>query len=521
MKKQLPAVLLIAFALTLSFCTNKNKTSSLPQQSHGKLAAPNYSLIFPNDKVNRIDIKIDKKQWAALNTDLETNLNSGHQRPERPAGAEIDNEQAPRNHQHMPPQGERFARRPGMVADSTGHQAHKKVGRRPGPSPVGGFRETTVYEPIWTYCTISFNNEQWDKVGIRFKGNSSLQSTLQMGIKKFSFKLDFDQYENDFPEIKNQRFYGFKQLNLKNNYDDPSFMREKVAADLFAKFGLTTPKTSFCQVFVDSGSGPQYFGLYTLVEEVDDTVIKTHYEAQKGNIYKPENIASTFAAGSFDEVSMNKKNNKKSEDFADVKKLHTILNSSLRTENSELWKTQLSQVFDVDIFIKWLAANTVMQNWDTYGIMPHNYYLYHNTTTDKLEWIPWDNNEALQHGKMGGSLSLSLNEVDNNWPLIRYIIDDEEWAATYKTYLSDFTEHVFTPKKMTAVYNKYQKLLSAHVIGDNGEQKQYSFLRNDSEFYEAVDFLRNHVDERNLSVQVFSENKNLTTMSEQMATYVE
>lgn len=58
-----------------------------------------------------------------------------------------------------------------------------------------------------------------------------------------------------------------------------------------------------------------------------------------------------------------------------------------------------------------------MQNWDTYGRMTHNYYLYNNPESGKLEWIPWDNNEALQDGKMGGALSLSLSEVGVNWPL--------------------------------------------------------------------------------------------------------
>ena len=39
------------------------------------------------------------------------------------------------------------------------------------------------------------------------------------------------------------------------------------------------------------------------------------------------------------------------------------------------WRANLETVFDTDVFLKYLAVNTVVQNWDTYGRMTHNYYL--------------------------------------------------------------------------------------------------------------------------------------------------
>jgi hypothetical protein len=41
-----------------------------------------------------------------------------------------------------------------------------------------------------------------------------------LGDLRLPFKFDFDQFEDDFPEIKNQRFFGFKQLSLANNHED-------------------------------------------------------------------------------------------------------------------------------------------------------------------------------------------------------------------------------------------------------------------------------------------------------------
>jgi hypothetical protein len=102
---------------------------------------------------------------------------------------------------------------------------------------------------------------------------------------------------------------------------------------------------------------------------------------------------------------------------------------------------------------------------------------------------------------MRGALSLSLNEVDENWPLIRYIIDDEEWRTQYETYIAVFSQTVFNPEKMHKIVTDYQNLIAKYVIGEHGEQKRYSFLKSDPDFYEAVDFLKTHVNKRHIVVQ--------------------
>ena len=118
---------------------------------------------------------------------------------------------------------------------------------------------------------------------------------------KLSFKLDFDEFEDDYPQIKNQRFFGFKKLSLKNNFDDRSFLREKVSADIFANAGMAVSHTAFYTLYVDHGEGPEYFGLYTMVEEVDDTVIETQFSSDKGNLYQPDGNSASFQAGTFNQ----------------------------------------------------------------------------------------------------------------------------------------------------------------------------------------------------------------------------
>ncbi len=409
-------------------------------ETHGNNVTPNYNVVFKQNEILRFDVKISSENWEAMQSDLSQN-----------------------------------------------------IGSNSGPGGQGGPGSLTDFDPIWVPCSFYFNNTEWYKVGIRFKGNSSLQSSYRRGVRKLSFKLDFDQYEDDYPVIENQRFYGFRQLNLKNNYDDASLMREKVASDLFYEFGLASPQTTFCVVYVDHGSGPQYFGVYTLVEEVDDTVLGSQFGNESGNLYKPDGTAATFAGGSFNESEMEKKNNEEQADYTDVLALYNALNNSDRQTDIEQWKNSLNAVFNVDIFLKWLAANTAMQNWDTYGKMTHNYYLYCNPSNSLLTWIPWDNNEALQEGKQGGTLSLALTEVSNQWPLIRYLVDVQEYEKHYQDYLFEFINDVFLQSKMNATYTNYYNLLKEHAYA---EESGYTFLSNDASFDNAVETLKSHAQQR-------------------------
>jgi spore coat protein H len=121
--------------------------------------------------------------------------------------------------------------------------------------------------------------------------------------------------------------------------------------------------------------------------------------------YKPDGNGASWASSNFSTVDFGKKNNKAT-DWSDVQAVYEALHASTRTTDTTQYKADLEAVFNVDLFLKWLAANVTMQNWDTYGRMTHNYYLY-NHPTNGMSWIPWDNNEAFEEGKQGGRCLLN------------------------------------------------------------------------------------------------------------------
>ena len=177
------------------------------------------------------------------------------------------------------------------------------------------------------------------------------------------------------------------------------------------------------------------------------------------------------------------------------------LHDGTRTTDPATWRENLEAVFDVDGFLKYLAVNGIIQNWDTYGRMPHNYYLYNDPDTGKLTWIPWDNNEALQEGKLGGSLALDFSDLSNSeWPLIAKIYADDVYKAQYDLYLSDVISDAFETSSIQATYDYYSTLIAPYATT---ELSGFSFLESDSDFYNAVDTLKSHATSRATAVSTY------------------
>ena len=65
---------------------------------------------------------------------------------------------------------------------------------------------------------------------------------------KIPFRLDFDRYEDEYPEIRNQRFYGFSKLTFSSNFGDDSQIREAFATEVFRDRGVPAARAAFYRV---------------------------------------------------------------------------------------------------------------------------------------------------------------------------------------------------------------------------------------------------------------------------------
>jgi spore coat protein CotH len=208
-------------------------------------------------------------------------------------------------------------------------------------------------------------------------------------------------------------------------------------------------------------------------------VVERYFGSDAGNIYEADGPAGSLAASTRDQIaqSFQKENNKDEADWSDIETLFDVLHDDQRTSDPATWRAELESVFDVDVFLHWLAISAVIQHWDTYGSMSHNYYLYHDPDSGQMTWISWDHNMAMSEGMGGragrgpGSRSVSLDraEVTGNWPLIRYLLDDPVYYALYLDHLAETVTGPFDPDQMAGTYRAMADLIAPYAIADVGE----------------------------------------------------
>lgn len=443
--------------------------------THGPEADPDFATVFPADRVPRMTIWVTPENWTRM-LDNMTELFG-----ERGMGG-ISGGGIPDGGFQLPPAADGGA--VPQPADGGVPPVPDNGGRFPGGgAPGGGPGFGSTENPMWVPATIEAHGHTWTNVGFRFKGNSSLRSAWSSGTDRIPFKLDFDEFEGDHPEIADQRFFGFRQLSLGNNFSDASYMRETLASRFLAASGLVAAKTAPYEIVLDHGEGETSLGLYTVLEVVDDTVIDRSFADASGNIYEADGQAASFAAGTDAQIEASfEAEGGDNANWTDVKALYATIHDARRTSDPDAWRRGLEAVFDVPVFLEWLALAATLQHWDAYGGMTHNYYLYNNPDTRKLTWISWDHNQVLAGSGSGiaggprpggrpgamGSTSFDKSAVTDQWPLIRFVLDQPAYAARYREALTRMAEEVFLPAKWESEVTTLAALLRPFT-GDSAE----------------------------------------------------
>lgn len=352
-------------------------------------------------------------------------------------------------------------------------------------------------------ANITINGETIGNVAIRTKGNNSLTSVANSDSDRYSFKLDFDYYDN------NGNYYGLKKLCLNNNYSDNSSMREYISYKIMGEMGLDVPECAYSHITVNG----EEWGLYLAVEAVDETFLAAHFADATGDLYKPEGMGYTGADLVYngDDISaytgLNLKTNLNSSDGKEILALMQAL------EDGE----GLEEVLDVEKALKYIAANVALANFDSYlGNTTHNFYLYEEN--GRFTIIPWDMNLAFggfgggevdiyeptkqsMGGFGGGDKRKDTQDNDavtnaaenteaqadaNNQPqphdnadmqgmpsmdsgekpLVTTLLENETYRSVYEGYLKEIAEKYFTQEYMTELVTKIHDLIAPYVQND-------------------------------------------------------
>jgi len=348
-----------------------------------------------------------------------------------------------------------------------------------------------VESDIEFHAGFNFNNgtidETVDDIGFRLRGNTSRYS------QKKSFKISFNTFQSG------RKFYGMEKLNLNGEHNDPSIIRSRICWDWLRAFGVAAPRSTHAEVYINGN----YYGLYTMVEHVDEEFVESRFDNKEGNLYMclwpadlnylgsdPDLYKLTNGSRKVYEL----KTNTGPDDYSDLAQFINVLNNT-PLENLEC---ELYKIFNLNNYLKIMAIDVITGNWDGYIYNKNNFYLYHNTETDKFEYIPYDLDNTL-----------GIDWLDRDWgtrdiydweqhspevrPLYTRLLEVPEIRDRYSFYMKQLLDMLADEDSLFANIDQIRNLISPSVVNDPFYPLDYGYSYTDflNSYNQALD---GHVD---------------------------
>jgi spore coat protein H len=225
-------------------------------------------------------------------------------------------------------------------------------------------------------------------VGLRFKGSygslfNCFNAAGQNTCRKLGMKIELDKY------VDEQSFHGLKRLNFQSYHYDDSYLKERLAYDVYRDMDIIAPRASWAVLRVNGDTQ----GLFGMVEEIDGRFTKDRWPSNgDANLFKER------WPGNGDDAALiaGLKTNKKTADVGAFKAFSTALNAAAEAD----LRTVLGSYTDLDYFARYMAVDDAIANFDgitTYYTTSgnpdeagnHNFYFYQEAPS-KFTIIPWD-----------------------------------------------------------------------------------------------------------------------------------
>ena len=315
---------------------------------------------------------------------------------------------------------------------------------------------------------VIINGLDFDSVGVKYKGNSSFDSTY----KKCPFNISLD-------EFKDQSYSGYKTLKLANCYSDPSMIREVLSYSIVNNY-MESPKANFAKVYING----KYIGIYSNVESINKSFCSSRFGSSKGEFFScspmviptPQTKSNLKYLEGKDSTSyFNSYELKSSFGWNSLVTLCDSLSNNPKSFSSAL---------NYETVLWMLAVNTALVNLDSYtGVFCQNYYLYRNSEK-KWNVIPWDYNMSFggfpyvgsSNTSMGAlsieklyQLSPEIHSKDPYWPLINIVTNDATLKRKFYAHLKTIVNEMFVNGSYKQKAEELRNLIKQDVYEDNNK----------------------------------------------------
>lgn len=316
----------------------------------------------------------------------------------------------------------------------------------------------------YTVAAATLDGVAMDSVGVRFKGNSSFDHP---GGKK-PIRLRFDEVR------RGQRWDGLATVHLNNTFGDPSFLRERLYYDLCGDVGLAAPRASYAAVTVND----DFYGLYTLVETVDETFLAARFGNADGALFKAVDAfgahtpVSDFRWRGADAGAYAGRYDLKSDSTAGAwPALIAVIGAANAPPDS--LAAALGARVHLDAFYRAMAVDHVLANTDSYSGSGRNFYAYFNPATGLMEWIPWDAGLSVGGYSMRGVApeALPITHVRDGRPLATAVFTTPAMRADYLAEARRVAASA-APERLFPHIDSLVALVRPYVAADT--RKQYT-----------------------------------------------
>jgi hypothetical protein len=224
----------------------------------------------------------------------------------------------------------------------------------------------------WTQGDVRFAEGTFRDVRVRSK---AYVGSARGYDQKTGWKIDLN-YEQD------RRWHGLETLTLNNMVQDYTYVHEAMVYDLYRAAGVPAPRTAYARVYVNRN----LFGLYLLVETIDDRFLDRWYADPTGPLFEGAYGVDLFSGY---ENSFEYDEGDDPSDRSDLTEAIWALDQG----SSDAAIEYLGTIIDMEEFLANMAVEALAWHWDGYTTR-NNYRLYRDPTTDLFQIIPWGTDQT-------------------------------------------------------------------------------------------------------------------------------
>jgi spore coat protein CotH len=325
------------------------------------------------------------------------------------------------------------------------------AGRPPGPPLQGaeghrnGLASAAGIDFKYVHADLDFEGQTLRDVAVRYKGNGTYMESRN-SLKR-SLKIELNRF------VKGQKVAGQTKLNLHNNVTDASWMNEVLSYRLFRDAGVPAPRTAYAKVFVTVPGkfDHKYFGLYSIVEDVDTHFAHERFATKQGAIFKPV-TPQLFNFSGEDWSKYDQSYDPKTE-LSDADKRRVMGFSKLVTSGSDAeFAARVAEFVDLEEFARFMSVTVWLSTMDSILMMGQNFYVYLHPVTHQFQFIPWDLDHSFGQFPMGGTQEQRENlSIHTPWRgsnrFLERMFKNETFKTLYIAALTEFSKSIFQPQR--------------------------------------------------------------------------